>query len=125
MLIISPNEAWSKWIVEIANDKESMTLLRLMEHLQLHVQQHMPDADADQGRWLQWLAGTYNLLAILSEMVGCHPSFEIGVSRLFQKWRQHPFDHTPPPSGMVELCRSIAEAGAKCGRQPRKESASG
>ncbi|RDJ35414.1 MAG: hypothetical protein DWQ19_11400 [Crenarchaeota archaeon] len=101
-------KAWSEWIRQIANDSD-MDRSRLIEHLQIHIKDHMPDSDAHPDRWNQWLAGTYNLLAILSAMVGCNPSFELGVARLFRKWQQHPFDHTAPPK--VEIYREISELG--------------
>ncbi len=108
-MVNDPVQAWQQWIHAISLDP-GMDRSRLIEHLQLHVAAHMPNADAPQERWLQWMAGTYNLLGILSAMTGCHPGFELGVGRLFQKWRQHPFDHTPPPTGLVQVCRDIAEA---------------
>jgi hypothetical protein len=102
----TPNKIWTAWINKIAADPD-MDKSRLIEHIQLHVQKHMPNADAHQTRWLQWLAGTYNLLAILSAMVECHPDFDAGVAKLFQRWRQHPHDHTPPPAGMVGVAREL------------------
>lgn len=108
--VVSPHEAWRDWIGHISNDLQ-MDLERLLVHLQAHVQNHIPNADANQHRWLQWLAGTYNLLGILSAMIGCGPTYEIGISRLFNKWRQHPFDHTPPPTGKVEIYRDLSDQG--------------
>ncbi len=90
-----------------------MDLDRLLRHLQEHVASHMPDAEAHPQRWLQWLAGTYNLLGILSGMVGVNPTFEMGIARLFNKWRQHPFDHTPPPAGRLDEFKLLAEVGKK------------
>lgn len=82
---------------------------RLLRHIQLHINNHMPNADAPKERWERWLAGTYNLLAILTEMVEVNPGFEVGVARLFRHWQTAPTDHTPPPKGTIEACRSISD----------------
>jgi hypothetical protein len=81
---------------------------RLLDHIRLHVDAHMPDAGAPPERWERWMAGTYNLLAILGAMVGVEPGFEAGVARLFRHWQTAPADHTPPPLGAVDACRAIS-----------------
>jgi hypothetical protein len=101
-----PSIIWNSWITNIALDKQ-MDLDRTLRHLQVHVSNHMPNSDAPKERWSQWLAGTYNLLGIISTMTGSSPSFELGIGRLFQKFRQHPMDHTPPPKGTIEIVRSM------------------
>jgi hypothetical protein len=102
-------DVWRLWIVKIAADPE-MDLDRLLRHVQLHVGAHMPNADAPRERWERWLAGTYNLLAILAATVQVDPGHEVGVARLFRHWETSPADHTPPPEGSVTLCRSICAA---------------
>jgi hypothetical protein len=104
---IDSAEVWRLWIVKIAADPE-MDRDRLLRHIQLHVDRHMPNADAPVERWERWLAGTYNLLAILVSMVGCDPPHEVGVARLFRHWQTAAADHTPPPEGLMTVCRSMA-----------------
>lgn len=104
----NPQNLWTKWVQDISHDCE---LTRLLEHLQKHINKDMPNADAPKDRWLQWMAGTYNLLGIISGMLDTSPSFELGISRLFQKFRQHPHDHTPPPRGMTTVYRDLADFG--------------
>lgn len=99
-------EIWKTWIVDIASDP-NMDLDRLVRHLQVHVADHMPNAESHPERWVQWMAGTYNLLGILSAMTHSHPDHELGLSRLFQKFKQHPADHTPPPKGTLKLIRDL------------------
>lgn len=73
-----------------------MDVERVMQHIQAHIGQHLPNADAPQERWKEWLGGAYNLLAILGTMVGIDPKHEVGVDLLFRKWASEPSDHTPP-----------------------------
>jgi hypothetical protein len=98
---------WQEWIQLIAADPQ-MDLDRLLRHVQLHVGKHMPNADAPTQRWERWLAGTYNLLAVLCTMVGKDPSHEVGIARLFRHWETAAADHTPPPKGAVLLCRDVS-----------------
>lgn len=105
---VDPVDAWRLWIIKIAADPQ-MDLDRLLRHLQVHVASHMPNADAPVERWNRWLAGTYNLLAILCSMVKCDPSHEVGIARLFRHWETAAHDHTPPPNGLVSVCREISE----------------
>jgi hypothetical protein len=102
-------DIWRLWITRIAADPE-MDRDRLLRHIQLHVAAHMPNADAPRQRWERWLAGTYNLLAILASMTGCDPAHEVGVARLFRHWETAPTGHTPPPPGLVGVCRDISAA---------------
>ncbi len=99
---------WRSWIAKIAADPE-MTRDRLLRHLQLHVAAHMPNADAPPARWERWLAGTYNLLAILESMVRVDPAHAVGLARLYRHWETDPTNHTPPPTGLVAVCRKISE----------------
>lgn len=95
-IIVSPFECWRAWIINIAADPE-MDKDRVMRHIQDHVRKHMPNADAPQERWEEWLGGAYNLLAIMGTMVGIDPKHEVGIDLLFRKWQSNPTDHTPPP----------------------------
>ena len=99
-------DIWRSWIIQISKDPE-MDLDRLLRHIQLHVASHMPNVDAPKQRWERWLAGTYNLLAILSGITGCNPNYEMGIARLFRHWETSPNNHTPPPNGLVKICRTI------------------
>ena len=94
--VLAPEELWRAWIIEIANDPE-MDMERAMRHLQKHVQSHMPNADAPEKRWEEWLAGSYNLLAILGCMVGIDPKHPVGIGCLMTKWLKEPTNYTPPP----------------------------
>lgn len=105
---MNAQKVWAEWIVKIANDPQ-MDKDRLLRHLQLHINSHMPNADANKERWLRWIAGTYNLLGVLVGMTTAEPTFEHGVSRLFRHWETACFDHTPPPKGKIEICRSMSK----------------
>lgn len=99
LLLASPEVLWRAWIEKIVADPE-MNLDRTMRHVQAHIGQHMPDADADKDRWEEWLAGSYNLLAILSTELGINPPFTMGNELLLRKWLKAPSDHTPPPEAV-------------------------
>lgn len=90
-------ELWRAWIIQIANDPE-MDVDRILRHLQDHVGLHMPDEDAPQNRWEAWIAGTYNLLAILGCMKGIDPEHKVGINLLLKKWSENPINYTPPPT---------------------------
>lgn len=97
LLVASPETLWRAWIEKIVRDPE-MDRDRIMRHLQAHIGQHMPNEDAPRERWEEWLAGSYNLLAILSTAVGINPHFAVGNELLLRKWLSAPTDHTPPPA---------------------------
>jgi hypothetical protein len=99
LLVASPEALWRAWIEKIVTDPE-MSTDRILRHLQEHVQSHIPDADAANERWEEWLAGTYNLLAILSTALGISPPFTLGSELLLRKWLSAPSDHTPPPAAV-------------------------
>lgn len=96
ILVATPEACWRAWVAAIAADPQ-MDRRRTIEHIQAHVGQHMPNDDAPKERWEEWLAGTYNLLAILGVMVGSDPPYIVGADLLFRKWLKAPDDHTPPP----------------------------
>lgn len=96
LLLASPLDMWRVWIAEIAKDPE-MDRERIMRHIQAHVLNHMPNADAPRERMEEWLAGTYNLLAILTCALGIDPAHSIGVDLLMRKWVSDKNNHTPPP----------------------------
>lgn len=101
LLSVSPLECWQAWVLKIANDPE-MDLDRIIDHVSEHASKHMPNKDAPAEQWADWMAGCYNLLAILGHMVGCNPSYVTGVDLLFRKWVSAPIDHTPPPQETVK-----------------------
>jgi hypothetical protein len=94
--IIGSLDFWRIWIRAICNDPQ-MSAERAIKHLQRHVSKHIPDPKDAKERWEEWIAGTYNLLAIVGQTVNCADPHEVGVNLLFRKWVQSPFDHTPPP----------------------------
>ena len=96
LLTASPEACWRAWIQAIANNPD-YNLRGIMDHLQLHVGKHMPNHDAPKERWQAWLAGTYNLLAILAGMTGSITPYSLGNELLYRKWRKEPDDHMPPP----------------------------
>jgi hypothetical protein len=108
LTIVSPIACWRAWINSIVNDEE-MSTDRVLRHLQLHVRQHVPDADAPKERWLEWLGGTYNLLAILCASVGVEPSYDMGISLLLGKFNDDPTNHTPPPLSLAEIASMLPE----------------
>lgn len=93
---ITAASMWRLWLQEIVKDP-TMNKSRTIAHLRKHVQDHMPDPGDNKEQWEEWLAGTYNLLAILGGMYGTDPPHELGVELLYRKWIKSPFDHTPPP----------------------------
>jgi hypothetical protein len=97
LLTADPQACWRAWIQSIAHNPE-MDMRRLMDHIQLHVGKHMPNHDAPPVRWEQWIAGTYNLLAILGSMTDIVAPHELGIELLYRKWASAPSDHTPPPA---------------------------
>ena len=101
LLLPQPIAMWRAWIREIAGDKE-MDKDRVIRHIQAHVAKHMPNADAPVERWEEWLAGSYNLLAILGCMLGIDPKHTVGVDLLLRKYNSAPADHTPPPVRVPE-----------------------
>ena len=105
MIELPPQACWAQWIEGIAVDTD-MDRQRLLDHIKVHVEEHMPPINAPPARWTQWLTGTYNLLGILQQMTAGTPSFALGLDRLFRKWAKDPFNHTPPPSGMVDTVRT-------------------
>lgn len=94
--IITPEELWRLWICQIVHDKD-MSEKRAVAHIRRHVLKHMPDTKDSKDRWEEWLAGAYNLFAILGSILGIDPPHEIGVDLLYRKWLKAPFDYTPPP----------------------------
>jgi len=108
LLAVTPQACWQAWIREICAD-ESMDRDRIIRHIQEHVGNHMPNHDAPEKRWVEWLGGCYNLLAILGFMVGCEPSFQTGFELLFRKWATEPHDHTPPPEHVVSPKHHITD----------------
>lgn len=100
----TPEELWRVWVAAIAADPE-MDVKRTMKHLHKHMRNHIPDPDDSKERWEEWLAGAYNLLAILAAQKGVKPLHEQGVLLLYKKWLGAPGDHTPPPK---EVKREVA-----------------
>jgi hypothetical protein len=107
--LLPPHECWSQWINGIASDND-VDRQRIIDHIKVHVEQHMPPKDAPAQRWTQWLTGTYNLLGILQQLTAGTPTFALGLDRLFRKWAKDPFDHTPPPTGLVDTVRTHCES---------------
>jgi hypothetical protein len=101
-LLPSAVEMWRLWITEIIKDPE-MNRDRIMRHVQLHVGNHMPNADATKERWEAWLAGTYNLLAILAANLGMDPPHAVGIDLLLRKYLADPMNHTPPPKKIKKV----------------------
>lgn len=92
ILITTPENCWRAWIQAIANDPD-MTIDRALTHLKKHISSHF-----DSTRFEEWLAGCYNLLAIVSCIRGTNPQYIIGADLLFRKWLSDPTNHTPPPT---------------------------
>lgn len=105
-------EAWYAWIRKIACDPKT-DLSEVVEHLRVHVTEHVPPPDAHVEHWRSWAAGTFNLVAIIAELKDAEPTVELNIQRLWQKWRQRPATSTAPPAGKVELFRRLATKGAK------------
>lgn len=69
-----------------------MTVNRTLAHLKKHIGDHL-----DEDRFEEWLAGCYNLLAIVGYMRRINPQYIIGTDLLYRKWLSDPDNHTPPP----------------------------
>lgn len=93
---MTPETIWRIWIQEIVKDPD-MDRKRIIAHVRKHILKHMPDEKDSPERWSEWLAGAYNLFAILGTMQGIDPSHEAGVDLLYRKWLKSPFDYTKPP----------------------------
>jgi hypothetical protein len=101
ILGVTPTDCWQAWVREIVHDPQ-MNLDRVMAHVKVHMANHMPAGDASPERWTEWLAGCYNLLAILGGTINIDPAYAVGANMLFRKWMQEPESHTPPPLQIVE-----------------------
>ena len=88
---------WRSWINDIVADPE-MDTDRVIRHIQHHIANHMPNEDATQSRWEEWLSGTYNLMAILCASLGIEPTYEYGLSKLLEKHEENRNNTTPPPA---------------------------
>ena len=95
-ITLTPEVVWRIWIRDIVNDPQ-MDKARVIKHIRAHVLKHMPEMRDSKKRWEAWLAGAYNLLAILGSMKGTDPPHELGIDLLHRKWIESPSDHTPPP----------------------------
>lgn len=106
--VVSPVECWKAWVLDIARDPE-MDLERAMVHLQKHVGMHIPSIEKgeaiDFDRLQEWMAGCYNLLAIIGAMAGIDPKHEMGLDLLLRKWQSNKSDHTPPPKQLISKYR--------------------
>lgn len=91
ILIATPEKCWRAWIQAIANDPD-MTSDRALAHLKKHIGTHL-----DPARFEEWLAGCYNLLAIIGCIRGTDPQHLIGTDLLYRKWLSNPTNYTPPP----------------------------
>ena len=99
ILIATPENCWRAWVQAIAADPD-MTKKRALAHLRKHVGGHL-----DPKRFEEWLAGCYNLLAILSSMYGMDPKHIVGADLLYRKWLSDPTNHTPPPKKQTKKVR--------------------
>ncbi len=103
-MITSPQACWVKWIEEIVVDPD-VNRQKIIEHIKIHIKEHMPPTGASATRWAQWFAGTYNLLGMLQQLTAGVPSFELCLDRLFQYWVSNSNSSTPPPFELVDSIR--------------------
>ena len=108
-MLLQPHLCWSKWIKDIAVD-QGVDRQRVIDHLKLHFNQHLPPVNAPVQWWTQWLTGTYNLLGILQQLTDSSSTYTLGLDRLFKKWAKDASNHTPPPSGLVDTIRTHCES---------------
>ena len=116
-------EAWSQWITDIGAD-EAMSVDRVLRHIQKHASKDMPNADAPDWRWMEWIAGMYNLLAILQSMKSLIVPFSVGVRALNSQLHtrlKNPRDYTPPPERLLGIISELVSKGEKTIRLLKKE----
>jgi len=99
ILITTPRDCWQAWIRAIATDPD-MSADRALVHLKNHVGGHL-----NPNRFVEWLAGCYNLLAILGCIQGIDPQYLVGVDLLYRKWLSNPNNYTPPPVGKTKKAK--------------------
>lgn len=107
---MTPESLWRLWIGDIVRDP-SMDGPRIIAHVRKHVQNHMPDEGDSKERWEEWLAGAYNLLAILGAKFETDPPHVLGIDLLHRKWLKAPCDHTPPPVSPTKVPKPKKNSG--------------